>query len=104
MLALFSLSVATGATLHEVSVWKPINMTRKSNLLLAIAFVSTIAPVCFSQSSMSVAYEYASVSFPGASVTNVNGINNSNVMIGSYFDSQDVVHGFIYREGKFTAV
>lgn len=103
-MALFSLSVATEATLHEVSVWKPINMTRKSNLLLAIALVSTIAPECFSQSSMSVAYEYASVSFPGASVTNVNGINNSNVMVGSYFDSQDVVHGFIYREGKFTAV
>jgi len=31
-------------------------------------------------------------------------INNGNVIVGSYFDAQDFVHGFVYRAGKFTAV
>jgi hypothetical protein len=51
-----------------------------------------------------VTYEYANLKFPGANLTNTNGINNSNVIVGSYFDSQDFVHGFVYRNGKFSAI
>jgi hypothetical protein len=60
--------------------------------------------VAFAQTSVSVAYEYAPISFPGARVTNVAGINNSNVIVGFYYDSQDMVHGFTYKAGKYTAV
>ena len=71
---------------------------------LLVALFATLAPAAFSQTSVSVTYNYASISFPGAPVTHVNGINNSNVIVGSYYDSQYFVHGFIYRAGKFTAV
>jgi len=69
--------------------------------LLVILFVALV-PAAFSQTS--VTYDYASISFPGAPVTNVNGINDSNVIVGSYYDSQYFVHGFTYRAGKYTAV
>ena len=56
------------------------------------------------QVSTSVAYEYAKIAYPGATLTTVNGLNNSDTIVGSYFDSNDFVHGFVYRQGKFTAV
>jgi uncharacterized membrane protein len=77
----------------------------KIRLLLAVAVVLVnLAPAAFSQTAISVDYHYAPIAFPGAIVTNVNGINNGNVIVGSYFDSEDVVHGFMYRAGKYTAV
>ena len=71
--------------------------------LLFVLFAA-IVPVAISQTNVSVTYNYAALSYPGAPVTNVNGINNSNVVVGSYYDSQYFVHGFIYRAGKYTAV
>ena len=56
------------------------------------------------QVSTAVTYEYANIAYPGATLTTVNGLNNSNTIVGSYFDSNDFVHGFVYRRGKFTAV
>jgi uncharacterized membrane protein len=69
-----------------------------------VVLFAVLAPAAFSQTSVSVTYNYASISFPGAPVTHANGINNSNVIVGSYYDSQYFVHGFIYRAGKYTAV
>jgi uncharacterized membrane protein len=71
---------------------------------LLVALFATLAPATFSQTSVSVTYNYASIAFPGAPVTHANGINDSNVIVGSYYDSQYFVHGFIYRSGKYTAV
>jgi uncharacterized membrane protein len=71
--------------------------------LLFVLFAALV-PVAISQTSVSVTYDYASLKFPNAPVTNVNGINNSNVIVGYYYDSQYFVHGFIYRAGKYTAV
>jgi hypothetical protein len=78
-------------------------MKIRSLAVLAVLFVAS-AYGAVSQTSVSVAYQYAPIVFPGARVTNVNGINNANVIVGSYYDSQDFVHGFIYRSGKYTAV
>ena len=73
--------------------------------LLLVVFASVVpVPAALAQTSVSVTYHYAPISFPGASVTNVNGINNSNVIVGSYYDSQYFVHGFLYSAGKYTAV
>lgn len=75
--------------------------TRFVSLLFVLsAFVSAAV----SQTNLAVTYDYALLKFPNAPVTNVNGINNSNVVVGSYYDSQFFVHGFIYRSGKYTAV
>jgi uncharacterized membrane protein len=71
--------------------------------LLLVSFAALV-PTAISQTSVSVTYNYAPISYPGAPVTNVSGINNSNVIVGSYYDPQYFVHGFIYRAGKYTAV
>jgi hypothetical protein len=71
---------------------------------LLLALFVALVPAAISQTNVSVTYKYAPLSFPGAPVTNVNGINNSNVIVGYYYDSQYFVHGFIYRAGKFTAI
>ncbi|MGH9515163.1 MAG: hypothetical protein ACRD3P_05740 [Terriglobales bacterium] len=76
--------------------------TRFVSLLFAL--FAALVPAAISQTSVSVTYNYAPLKFPNAPVTNVNGINNSNVIVGSYYDSQYFVHGFIYRAGKYTAV
>ena len=71
---------------------------------LLVGLFAALALAAFSQTSVSVTYNYASISFPGAPVTHANGINNSNVIVGSYYDSKYFVHGFIYCGGKYTAV
>jgi uncharacterized membrane protein len=71
----------------------------------ALVFVCiTLITGMRAQVSTSVRYEYAKIAYPGARLTTVNGLNNSNTIVGSYFDSNDSVHGFVYRRGKFTAV
>jgi len=56
------------------------------------------------QTYTSVAYKYANIKFPGALLTIANGINNGDVIVGSFFDSNSFVHGFIYRKGKYVQV
>lgn len=73
-------------------------------VLLSFALLVALVPAAISQTTVSVTYNYASISFPGAPVTNLNGINNSNVIVGYYYDSQYFVHGFVYQAGKYTAV
>jgi hypothetical protein len=76
-------------------------MKFRSLAVIAVVFVAFAA---VAQTSVSIAYEYAPISFPGARVTNASGINNSNVIAGYYFDPQSVVHGFVYSGGKYAAV
>ncbi|HEX7895340.1 MAG TPA: Ig-like domain-containing protein, partial [Terriglobales bacterium] len=64
----------------------------------------TVAAMTFAQTSTSIVYNYAKIAYPGALLTEVNSINNSNVVVGSYLDSSSNSHGFIYRNGKFTAI
>lgn len=56
------------------------------------------------QTSTAVVYDYATIAFPRALSTSANGINNNNVIVGSYLDSASSQHGFIYRSGKYTKV
>jgi len=77
---------------------------RTSFVPLLFALFAALVPAAISQTTVSVTYNYAPLSYPGAPVTNVSGINNSNVIVGSYYDSQYFVHGFIYRAGNYTAV
>ena len=56
------------------------------------------------QTYTSVAYKYANIGFPGAELTIANGINNGNVIVGSFFDSNFSVHGFVYAKGRYVQV
>jgi uncharacterized membrane protein len=71
-----------------------------------IAFMTTglLAANIEAQTYTAVAYRYGTIAYPGALSTTANGINNNNVIVGSYFDSNSSVHGFIYRDGKYTRV
>jgi uncharacterized membrane protein len=79
-------------------------MTRPFSAVVSILMPAIFVSTALAQTSTSVTFNYAKVQYPGAILTLVNGINNSNVVVGSYFDSADVVHGFVYRQGKFSAV
>jgi uncharacterized membrane protein len=56
------------------------------------------------QTSTAVVYDYATIAFPHALSTSANGINNNNVIVGSYLDSASSQHGFTYQGGKYTTV
>jgi hypothetical protein len=77
-------------------------MTR---LFLSLAILECVfAAVAFSQTSTAIAYEYAALAYPGAISTSANGINNSNMIVGSYLDSKSMVHGYVYRNGKYSKI
>jgi uncharacterized membrane protein len=78
-------------------------MTPKKFSAVALACTALIA-AALGQTSTSVSYEYAKLAYPGAILTLPNGINNGNVIVGSYFDSSGNEHGFIYRQGRYTPV
>ena len=79
---------------------------------MKIRFLSTLAAICTlfvagasAQTSTAVVYRYTAISYPGtvAQETSVNGINNSNVIVGSYPDpTTGVGHAFEYINGKYT--
>jgi len=71
-----------------------------ASLCLAILLIPGVA----AQRYVSVAYAYARMTFPGAALTIANAINNNNVIVGSFFDSASSVHGFIYKNGKYTQI
>src|SRR6476620_1833632 len=79
-------------------------MTRQFSAVSFILMPAILVYTAFAQTSTSVTFNYAKIQYPGAILTLVNSINNANVVVGSYFDSADVVHGFVYRQGKFSAV
>jgi uncharacterized membrane protein len=79
-------------------------MTDKSCLATVVLTCFLSLSSAFPQNYTSVKFQYASLAFPGGTFTTANGINNHNVVVGSYFDRNFVVHGFIYREGKYTRV
>ena len=56
------------------------------------------------QNYTSVAYAYAPIAVPGATLTIANGINRDNVIVGSFFDASSAVHGFVYRNGHYEQV
>src|SRR5690349_1156607 len=73
-------------------------------LLVSICLGSLVIPGVAAQRYTSVAYEYAKLTFPAATLTIANGINNNNVIVGSFFDATSSVHGFIYNNGTYTQI
>src|SRR6266571_4181729 len=82
-------------------------MTIRSSSILAVLF-SVLTVGAFAQTSMSIAYKYSVLNFPGAPTFNnstvANAINNGNIVAGWYFDTAGHSHGYIYSGGNYTAV
>ena len=79
-------------------------MTRLCLRTVAIVMWAGLLNGAASQTSTSIVFDYATVAYPGATFTQVTGINNSNVVVGFFLDSAGRSHGFVYRQGKFAAV
>ena len=47
-------------------------------------------------------FDFTQIDFPGASSTFVNSINNAGQIVGTYRDSADLAHGFLFSGGVFT--
>ena len=82
-------------------------MTIRSIAIIAALF-AVLTAGAFAQSSMSIVYKYSTLNFPGAPTfnnsTSANAINNNNVVVGSYNDTANHMHGYIYSGGTYTAV
>ena len=79
-------------------------MKIRSFSILAILVCAIFVAGAFAQTSTSVTYQYGNLTFPGATATSANGINNGNVVVGAYTDSSNLFHGYIYSGGNYTAV
>src|SRR5438045_661055 len=77
---------------------------RNSIRLLLYALVSALLAAGASAQSSNIAYHYTQFDVPGATSTEGNGINNSNVIAGSFTDSSGANHGYILQNGHFTTV
>ncbi|HEY7098677.1 MAG TPA: hypothetical protein VH437_18255 [Terriglobales bacterium] len=71
-----------------------------------LAALLATAVVASGQTSLGIAYKYNRLYNPGWFI-NPRGINNNNVIVGSYVDfgsGDPATHGFIYEKGNFTVV
>ena len=74
------------------------------SLLASLCFGILLIQGVVAQRYTSVAYAYAKITFPGAALTIANAINNNNFIVGSFYDAASSVHGFIYKNGKYTQI
>jgi uncharacterized membrane protein len=70
---------------------------------------ATIALLLFALSisafaQQSPAATFKSIDFPGAVLTQVQGINPEGEMVGLYVDTAGKQHGFLYRRGDFSSI
>jgi len=70
-------------------------------LLLAVAVLLCLATVSWARK---VSVGFSSFDFPGSSFTEAGAITPSGVIAGSYNSPDGKEHGFVLRDGVFTAV
>jgi hypothetical protein len=71
------------------------------------AFCGLLVAGASAQTSTAVAYQYSLLHYPGSfqNSTDALGINNSNVIVGSYYiDASSTTHGFKYSNGKYSTI
>lgn len=49
-------------------------------------------------------YDFAVLDYPGATSTQLSGINDSGDVVGFYTDAAGNIHGFLYSQGRFRAI
>ena len=77
------------------------------SLSILVTFCGLLAAGVSAQTSTAVAYQYSALHYPGSfeNTTYAYGINNSNVIVGSYYtDTPSTTHGFKYSSGKYTTI
>jgi probable HAF family extracellular repeat protein len=77
--------------------------TGKVALRFVVAFLLFIA-LATAADAPKLTFTFKGVKFPGAVGTSVYGVSNSGVMVGQYYDSSGVFHGFMLDHGKGTTI
>jgi len=70
---------------------------RKAACRLA-AFLIACVPLALAQGT------YTQIDYPGATLTEVRGINSAGDITGSYLDNAGIENGFLLREGAYTDI
>ena len=68
------------------------------------SFTVCCAVGLIAQTSTNITYKFAPINYPGALATEAFGINNHNVVVGSYVDSSNQTHGFKLNSGSFSPI
>jgi uncharacterized membrane protein len=75
-------------------------MRRQSKLyLLALGFLLGVTPNVFAQG-----HTFTAIDFPGATSTQVWGINHSGDIVGLYVSADKATHGFLESRGQFISI
>jgi uncharacterized membrane protein len=72
-------------------------MRCRSLALLAVLVTATV----FAQAQP---YNFTTLDYPGATMTNPNAINRTGIVVGDYFQNNSSPHGFAYYSGSFVAI
>ena len=75
--------------------------------LALVAVITLLAPAATAQKSASNSpafYNFKAIDFPGASLTQVFGINERGDVVGSYSDTDGNSHGFSLVNGRFSRI
>lgn len=75
-----------------------LGMGRLFLLVLLVGAVATAA------AAPTITFNFKTESIPGALATDIFGVNNALVGVGSYLDSRGVRHGFMASAGKLTNI
>jgi probable HAF family extracellular repeat protein len=70
---------------------------------VAVVFLLFVA-TALAADAPTLTFKFTDFTFPGAAGTSVYGLNDSGVMVGQYYDSAGVVHGFRLDHGKGTTI
>src|SRR5579872_960813 len=76
---------------------------RKNSLHITAGFVGRLLCVLTLASPM-LAVTFTTIDFPGATSTQVYGINNAGLAVGVFVDTANVTHGFLLNNGSFTTI
>lgn len=69
-----------------------------------VAALVLLAAAAFAQTSTAIAYNYATLGFPGSTSTIAIAINNHNAVVGSYSLGTTGIHGFLWQNGTFSTI
>src|ERR1035437_3550856 len=81
----------------QAETWGGIKFVVDKNVVDAAVAVSSIGGKPY-------AFDYTSIDYPSAKLTNALGINNAGDIVGYYYFLSSAKHGFSYSKGAYTSV
>ena len=104
-ISLILVRIAFGATLRATAISAPNDGKQAMrNLIWSLAAITLqFAMALPDAAAATVEYSFTPIEFPGAESTDVHGINDAGVIVGSY-SLADKIHGFVFDGAAFTTI